>query len=586
MSFSDLLHRHYTVHGRDGNQEPLTASNGIIPKSAGRTPIACSNCAKTKTKCDKKFPCSRCESRNLKCTARPTRRTTKNMVRAMEQHENPMSANSHASGQSQDESADSSQQSSARNTPPAEPQQTDHEKGNPDEEGESDPPAILPETQPADAKANTSAPPPVMSPAPTPGSSFMQQAPLSGFDTYMRPASSNQDESDPTISGPQYMLDWSQVQMPLTYDSSVTSDLLMSTPISFAPTTLADTPESMPFLPSYYTTPNATFQTPLSTSVDRGYPPTGLETPISNGQPSRQASSPGPGTDYDAAFAGQDAWSAFRCTPGIPSSACPKTAKTNLEKLEASLKDHDAWTNWRPSWDEADYAFGDQLSVAPLQEMPRDKLLAITQTFLHKALEIHQDEQGSPSLASGGSCGYSNFVILPPARVLEYFLRSYSNSFERFYPLTSKGLLDPNMLMQGRNDKASSLLLLLMISQGALITPSIDGRWLTGGLIEACRISLFDLIEKNIMLSGDPMVLHSALLFTVQAGWSGDKWQMDIAMGQRGMYFAMLRHSGFLEAQRASAPVLAQRSNIDALWDEWIQQESRGRSVTPSLCRG
>ncbi|QCT69607.1 Zn(II)2Cys6 transcription factor [Staphylococcus aureus] len=53
----------------------------MIPKSAGRTPIACSNCAKTKTKCDKKFPCSRCAGRNLRCTLRPTRRSSKNANR-------------------------------------------------------------------------------------------------------------------------------------------------------------------------------------------------------------------------------------------------------------------------------------------------------------------------------------------------------------------------------------------------------------------------------------------------------------------------------------------------------------------------
>ena len=233
---------------------------------------------------------------------------------------------------------------------------------------------------------------------------------------------------------------------------------------------------------------------------------------------------------------------------------------------------------WKPYPDEADSPLGEHLSVVPFQEMSRDKLLAITQSFLHKALEIHHDDTRELGRASDVSIGYSNFVILPPARVLEYFLREYSNSFERFYPLTARGALDPNALMQCRtNDKASSLLLLLMIAQGALTTPTVDGRWLAGGLTETCRISLFDLIEKNIMLSGDPLVLHSALLFTVQAGWSGDKWQMDIAMGQRGMYFAMLRHSGFLELQRNNTPGLAQCSNIDMLWSEWIQQESRSR---------
>ena len=135
--------------------------------------------------------------------------------------------------------------------------------------------------------------------------------------------------------------------------------------------------------------------------------------------------------------------------------------------------------------------------------------------------------------------------------------------------------------MLGPNDRASSLLLLLMLGQGALITPTIDGRWLTGGLTEACRISLFDLIEKNIMMSGEPIVLHSALLFTVQAAWSGDKWQMDIAMGQRGMYFSMLRHSGMLEPNPSmnNEMIHQQRSNVDMLWREWTAQEQRSRLV-------
>jgi hypothetical protein len=161
---------------------------------------------------------------------------------------------------------------------------------------------------------------------------------------------------------------------------------------------------------------------------------------------------------------------------------------------------------------------------------------------------------------------------------LEYFLRSYSNSFERYFPLTSRSTLDANELMHCYNDRAASLLVLLMIAQGAMNIPSSEARMLTGGLTEACRISLFDLIERNIIMSGDPIVLHSALLFTVQAAWSGDKWQMDIAMGQRGMYFSMLRHSGVLDrpAQTTSSHP---QPTIEQLWAEWIQNESQSRLV-------
>ena len=108
--------------------------------------------------------------------------------------------------------------------------------------------------------------------------------------------------------------------------------------------------------------------------------------------------------------------------------------------------------------------------------------------------------------------------------------------------------------------------------------PSTEARWLTGGLTEACRISLFDLIEQNIVLSGDPLVLHAALLFTEQAAWSGDKWQMDIAMGQRGMYSNMLRHSGVLEIATPLHHQMGQ-ANADHLWTEWVQLENRSRLI-------
>jgi hypothetical protein len=107
--------------------------------------------------------------------------------------------------------------------------------------------------------------------------------------------------------------------------------------------------------------------------------------------------------------------------------------------------------------------------------------------------------------------------------------------------------------------------------------PSMEARWLTGGITEACRISLFDLIEKNIIMAGDPIVLRAALLFTVQAAWSGDKWQMDIAMGQRGMYFSMLRHSGILDERPAMSPQTNGGVATEMLWRDWLQQESRSR---------
>ncbi|KAF2234729.1 transcription factor Bmr1 [Viridothelium virens] len=582
MSFArrDLLQRHYTVHGRDSNQEPLPASNGMIPKSAGRTPIACSNCAKTKTKCDKKFPCSRCASRNLRCTLRPTRRTSKNVNVLKVVGDGQSSGNNSDNGSNEPSSG--SNKSSPQPQAQAQPEsQTPSQKTSP----------II--NNPPNVRQNL--PNGVISPLPTPTSQtgFLQTTPLSGYEDFTR---TNQDGSD-NGSSPQFMMDWAQMQLPMGYEGMARPDMMLGPEMGLDPNAMPLGAQGEPMvgmLPDFSHS-MASLQTPIETpKFERHFSDLDLgnSTPIFQ-PPSRHLSHtsthsshsvPAPagdnGGELSAIVAAQDGWSVFRCTPTVSSAACPRTARPNLERLEQSLRNHETWSKWSPTWDESEFSSGEQLAVMQLQESTRDKLLAITQAFLHKALDIHQDNGNSltPGSASPSRSLSSNFVLLPPARVLEYFLRSYANSFERYYSMTSRGLLDANELMYFYNEKASSLLILMMIAQGAMAIPSIEGRWLAGGLTEACRISLFDLIEKNIIMSGDPIVLHSALLFTALAAWSGDKWQMDIAMGQRGMYFAMLRHSGVLEP-RQQAPSQIDRSNTDALWNDWIQHESRSRLI-------
>ncbi|KAL1642779.1 hypothetical protein SLS58_005284 [Diplodia intermedia] len=624
MSFArrDLLQRHYTVHGRDqNNQEGLPPSNGIIPKSAGRTPIACSNCAKTKTKCDKKFPCSRCAGRNLKCTLRPTRRVSKQMNRLggpVQPGENGVvgvvsSAGSEGSGEN------ASSRSPASNSPPAQPQDgqppaqqqpppqqqqtprashghhhsssslsqqsvvslashaSHHASPEMEKPMADGPSAFFEHASPPNGAPSVLPAASVISPIPTPMNDFVQHTPMSGYEQFATGRSSEHSAS------PQFTMDWQHMPMATGFDMAMMApDMSMD----FAGMPAGPQGDNMFSMMPDFSQALPPVQTPITTpQMDRALSDLELGSSASMLYPTRHASiSSNPATgvpDLGAIIAAQDGWSAFRCTPPIPSTSCPRTAKLNLERLEQSLKNHEVWSSWRPQWEDGDFPTGNErMAVMQLQESSRDKLLAITQSFLHKALDIHKEGMSS-SPASGGSPlsnGGSNFVLLPPARVLEYFLRSYANSFESYFPMTARGVLDANNLLSSYNDKAASLLVLMMIAQGAMVIPSVEARWLTGGLTEACRISLFDLIEKNIIMSGDPIVLHSALLFTVQAAWSGDKWQMDIAMGQRGMYFAMLRHSGILEPRHAPTPRI-DHAGPDGLWEDWIQHESRSRLI-------
>jgi hypothetical protein len=112
---------------------------------------------------------------------------------------------------------------------------------------------------------------------------------------------------------------------------------------------------------------------------------------------------------------------------------------------------------------------------------------------------------------------------------MQYFLRSYVVRYEPYYSSVPAGRLDPNSLMQSNNSKAASLLILLMVASGASATATVEARYVASGLTEACRISLFDTIEKDVLQSREVLVLRSALLFTCLAAWSGDKWHMDVS---------------------------------------------------------
>ncbi|KAF2868896.1 hypothetical protein BDV95DRAFT_499090 [Massariosphaeria phaeospora] len=611
MSFArrDLLQRHYTVHGRDQNNQEGLPPAGIIPKSAGRTPIACSNCAKTKTKCDKKFPCSRCAGRNLKCQLRPTRRASKNVNRVGVPLEGSGSGSSSEHGNNNESHNASGRNSPARNTqaqpsnPLPSPQQISN--GQPQPPIPSQPNSAPQSRNPSISRIPTADPKPlnvgmsttpnffeqsppnrlpatlptVISPLSTPANGFVSQTPMSGYEDFVKTASDGTDND----GSPRFVLDpWAAMSIGPDFDQMrIDPSLMMSMNMEI---NMGPTPDGiLGMIPEM--SPTQTFgavQTPIQTPrMEGSFSDLQIGSSASMFYPSnRQSSIADAGVpDLGAIIAAQDGWTVFRCTPPIPSSSCPRTARLNLERLEQSLRNHEGWSSWRPSWDENDFQQGEPVVVMPLHEATRDKLLAITQSFLHKALDIHRD--GSSSSSSGESPGStaSNFVLLPPARVLDHFLRSYANSFERYYPTSSRGVLDANELMQNFNDKASSLLILMLIAQGAMTIPSVEARWLTGGFTEACRISLFDLIEKNIIMAGDPIVLRAALLFTVQAAWSGDKWQMDIGMGQRGMYFAMLRHSGILEPRPVSTSHMNGNSSADTLWKDWTQQESRSRLI-------
>lgn len=241
--------------------------------------------------------------------------------------------------------------------------------------------------------------------------------------------------------------------------------------------------------------------------------------------------------DLEAVIAVQEGWPCFRCNPLSNAAIYPKTGRIYIEGLEHTLNNHDAWQIWTPqaTHQERDTFKDSKITVEPFRGSARDKLMVITQSFLSKAREIHGSSSATTPVSNyrqlpnnpTTTC-FQGFVILPSPDILETLLRAYADRFEPYYPAFPAGTLSPAKIMESSNEKASSLLLLLLIAQGAMANPTVEARYLTCGLTEACRISLFDLLEKDVSLAADPTMLRSALLFMNLGVWSGDKWHMDV----------------------------------------------------------
>ncbi|KAI1389458.1 uncharacterized protein F4822DRAFT_398405 [Hypoxylon trugodes] len=538
--------------------EPLP---GGVPTVAGRTPIACLNCAQAKTGCDKRVPCARCADKNLECQARFARRSSKAALRAAQATAamnsthtqvtlppqepptpattvNPSFMDLDQSTIKQDTPIKTSMSpDSNNNTMTIDPRIQQHE-------------SPVKKNSPANSQMGSDD-----FPSPHPR--------VDGLDDFLHLG----NDFIPQEPNYQDMLVWQEY--PLELDTLYAGNLPLAQADVAMPTfaELSDISSNSEHMSSsrgsIHTRSTSIMSTgefdPAIKTIDMT-----LDTP------------PEPIPEFEVVIASEAGWPMARCNPPIFSGTCPRTAIVHLECLEQKSRHEGTWSALERHLEQVDWDATDLASVIPLSARTRDKMLAITQTFLHKALEIHR---GGVNLQtkSYSSPRLLSFLVLPPSKILEYFLRSYVRNLSFFYSLVTAGCVDPNEMLQ--NNQASALLVLLMIAQGASAVPTAEARALSAGLIETCRISLFDIIEKDIEMCADPTALRCALLFTLLGAWSGDKWLMDIAMGQRGMYLSMIKHAGMFESQPSMILSFSGSTNTELQWREWLHRESQNRLV-------
>ncbi|KAL9109564.1 MAG: hypothetical protein Q9227_005744 [Pyrenula ochraceoflavens] len=269
-------------------------------------------------------------------------------------------------------------------------------------------------------------------------------------------------------------------------------------------------------------------------------------------------------------------WSAFRCYHFDTESKCPKTAGCYLKDLMKTLANlQETATDWARINETESHS---NSSFDSISERTRDKTLVFTQRLLKKATRIHRvrTDLKHPSETDVEN---EEFISLPSSRILEGFVQNYFRCFEPAYPSISFSRLDINALMSSTDHRPPTLLLLLMVALGSMKSDLSASQALGNGLSEVCRIGLIDISEQNMDSQWDINALMSALLFTLLAAWSGDKWRMDSATTQRGMYISILRQSQARESPPNSVSPDRRYGDADQemAWRTWKAQETRNR---------
>ncbi|KAI1805183.1 hypothetical protein F4811DRAFT_236598 [Daldinia bambusicola] len=562
LSFArrDLLQRHHsTYHEARDPMEPLP---GGVPTVAGRTPIACLNCAQAKTGCDKRVPCARCADKNLECQARFARRSSKAALRAahntatMSSTQNQITLPPQTSPTTPATTVNPAFMDIDQNVTKPEPPI----KSSMSPEITNNSMTIDPRIQQHESPAKKNSPATSQMsaddfPSPHPGIGVLDDFLQLGND-FIQP--------EPNLND---MLVWSDYNLDLDiYGNNMSLQADVPMPAFNELSDISSNSEHM-------SSSRGSIHTRSTSIMSSGEYDSTIKPPVDM---TLNTTTDTTIPEFAVVIAAEAAWPLARCNPPIYSNTCPRTAIVHLECLEKKSQQEGTWNALEQYLEQVEWNSTDMASVIPMTPRTRDNLLAITQTFLHKALEIHRGGVNSP-IKSYSNSRLMSFLVLPPSKILEYFLRSYVRNLSFFYSLVSAGCVDPNEMLH--NNQVAALLVLLMIAQGASAVPTSEARALSAGLIETCRISLFDIIEKDIEMCADPTALRCALLFTLLGAWSGDKWLMDIAMGQRGMYLSMLKHAGMFEAQPCMIPTFTSSTNAELQWRSWLHRESQNRLV-------
>jgi len=219
----------------------------------------------------------------------------------------------------------------------------------------------------------------------------------------------------------------------------------------------------------------------------------------------------------------EEDWPWFRCNPQTQYLINPRTGGEYLLRLVRTL---DEVPNWRQSDFDATVTNSD-FHLCSIPESVREKMTVIAQEFFRRAREVHYERLVEAKLDRKLSSG---FFFLPPNFVLDTFFKAFACHVETYMPFFPGKIIDPESLIALHDKKLSVLHLLLMIADGAMTSALVEAHEFASGLLETCRLYIFDTMEKDVQLTAQPLMLRCALLYIHASAWSGNKWHMDVGL--------------------------------------------------------
>ncbi|KAG4435702.1 hypothetical protein IFR05_008814 [Cadophora sp. M221] len=506
-----------------------------------RIPIACANCARTKTKCDHQYPCGRCRLKGITCVPRPSRRGKDATMRSFS-------------------AADSTTDPTIGLSIAAEAEFTRMPPGS-NNSGSMDGFNSL---------------------APTGESQSRQMQTAASVQRRQQPSS----QQHVSMMGPLGSLGDS---FPLyhfgtgdDHSSAIRSDLGLGSDslrasagpqVDSAPSMNIDDWDGDLFSFGQPSGVRQSLQSVDSHKSSEGPPPLVINTAV--GQSEIE--------DEDSDLTDLEHWSICRCNP-LPQHPARDRAKSVIATLDHNFVRPGVWSNIVEDWRSNHFEAAERFVNMPLSDPTREWIIMTAQRFLRVAMDIHAlklDLSSPTSSHSEDVNSLSGYIRLPPTPALQNYLEIVLRNFEPHYPLIPARTLEPNKLAGGAHGRASSLLLFLMLAFGSMIDPATKARRFSTALTEICRHSLIEVLETN---SGPPeggLVFYCGLMFVVKSAFSGDKAHMNIGVAHRQTYLTYMRSSGMFKLRRArgQTPVAAMNEDIKQVWQSWLERESSLRLV-------